>query len=111
MNRPSANLCAIPVAATSPHVAPARTPRPETTPATEPPWNVVVLDDDVNLMVYVVHVFRRVFGYEVERARKLMLEVHQEGRSIVWSGAREAAEHYVHALQQWHLRAQLESHA
>ena len=95
--------------ATSPHVAPGQ--RTRTVPAIEPTWNVVVMDDDVNLMLYVVHVFRRVFGYETERARKHMLEVHQQGRSVVWSGAREAAEHYVHALQQWHLRAKLESHA
>ncbi len=94
---------------TAPHVAPGQ--RPSTVPAVVPSWNVVVMDDDVNLMIYVVHVFRRVFGYETERAQRHMLEVHQEGRAVVWTGAREAAEHYVHALQQWHLRAKLESHA
>jgi len=96
-------------AAANPAVAPTQRTRDVTAPA--PHWNVVVLDDDVNLMTYVVHVFRRVFDYETERARTLMLEVHEQGRSVVWSGAREAAEHYVHLLQQWHLRAQLESHA
>lgn len=97
-----------PVAVTSPYVAPGQ--RTRTVPAIEPSWKVVVLDDDVNLMIYVVHVFRKVFGYEMERARVLMLEVHQQGRSVVWTGSREAAEHYVHSLQQWHLRAKLESH-
>ncbi|HVU37583.1 MAG TPA: ATP-dependent Clp protease adaptor ClpS [Opitutales bacterium] len=109
MNPPAQWPRLIPAAATSPHVAPR--PRTRTEPAVEPSWDVIVLDDDVNLMTYVVHVFRRVFGYEAARARQLMLEVHQEGRSVVWTGAREAAEHYVHALHQWHLRAKMESHA
>lgn len=73
-----------------------------------PPWNVVVLNDPVNLMSYVVMVFRKVFGYDTEKARKHMLEVHENGRSVVWTGSREAAEHYVHTLQQWHLTAKLE---
>ena len=38
-----------------------------------------------------------------------MLEVHEEGRSVVWSGARERAEHYAFALQQWHLTVILAS--
>ncbi len=95
-------------AATTPSVVPDRDTR--TVPAHDPTWNVIVLNDDVNLMTYVVHVFRQVFGYDAERARRHMLEVHHQGRSIVWTGAREAAEHYVHVLQQWHLKVQLESH-
>jgi ATP-dependent Clp protease adaptor protein ClpS len=94
--------------AVEPRVAPGN--RTVTRTAHEPVWDVVVLNDDVNLMIYVVHVFRRVFGFEPERARRHMLEVHEQGRSVVWMGARERAEHYVHALQQWHLKAQVESH-
>jgi ATP-dependent Clp protease adaptor protein ClpS len=106
---PPVGIKRAPLAATSqPGVAPDQGTR--TVPALESSWKVVVMNDDVNLMTYVVHVFRKVFGYETQRARRHMLEVHQQGRSIVWSGAREAAEHYVHQLQQWHLRAQLESH-
>ncbi len=94
--------------AAQPGVAPLE--RPRTATAREPDWQVVVLNDDVNLMIYVVHVFRRVFGYETERARRHMLEVHELGKSVVWSGSRERAEHYVHTLQQWHLQSVLESH-
>ncbi len=72
-------------------------------------WHVVVLNDPVNLMSYVTMVFRKVFGYSVEKARRHMLEVHQMGRSRVWSGGRERAEHYVHVLQQWQLTAILEA--
>lgn len=72
------------------------------------PWKVVVLNDPVNLMSYVVLVFRKVFGFSEPRARKHMLEVHEDGRSVVWCGLREQAEHFAFVLQQWHLTAILE---
>lgn len=71
-------------------------------------WNVVVLNDPVNLMSYVVLVFKKVFGYNESTARKHMMEVHELGRSVVWSGGRERAEHYVFTLQRWHLTVVLE---
>ena len=37
-----------------------------------------------------------------------MLEVHHQGRSIVWTGGREEAEHYVHQLQSHHLKATMQ---
>jgi len=72
------------------------------------PWNVVVHNDPVNLMTYVTMVFQRVFGYSRERAQKHMLEVHQRGRSIVWTGVREPAESYVEQLHGYLLLATLE---
>jgi ATP-dependent Clp protease adaptor protein ClpS len=72
-------------------------------------WHVVVLNDPVNLMSYVVMVFKTVMGFPEAKARKHMLEVHEQGRSVVWSGAREQAEAYVFSLQQWHLTAVLEA--
>ncbi len=82
--------------------------RNETSIENESLWNVVVLNDPVNLMSYVVMVFKRVFGYSQERATRHMLEVHEQGRSVVWTGGREPAEAHVHVLQGWQLRAQLE---
>jgi ATP-dependent Clp protease adaptor protein ClpS len=72
-------------------------------------WHVVVLNDPVNLMSYVVMVFKKVFGFDEMTARKHMLEVHEQGRSVVWSGVREQAEAYVFTLQQWHLTAVIEA--
>lgn len=72
-------------------------------------WKVIVLNDPVNLMSYVVLVFRKVFGFDEVKARKHMLEVHEEGRSVLWAGEREIAENYVHRLHQWQLRAYLEN--
>ena len=71
-------------------------------------WRVVVLNDPVNLMSYVVLVFKKVLGFDESAARKHMLEVHEQGRSVVWSGLREKAEAYAFTLQQWHLTAVLE---
>lgn len=86
---------------------PRRRPSPST--ATQPRqaelWRVVVLNDPVNRMSYVVMVLRRVFGFPEPEARRHMLEVHEKGRSIVWTGNREQAEAYLFALQQWHLTA------
>jgi ATP-dependent Clp protease adaptor protein ClpS len=72
------------------------------------PWNVVVHNDPVNLMSYVTMVFQKVFGYSKEKAQKHMLEVHYDGRSIVWTGIRERAELYVQQLHGYLLLATLE---
>ena len=76
--------------------------------AVDLPWQVVVHNDPVNLMSYVTMVFQKVFGFNREKAEKHMLEVHREGRSIVWSGLRERAELYVQQLHGYLLLATLE---
>lgn len=83
-------------------------PGSETELALQGPWRVVVLNDPVNLMSYVVMVFKKVFGFDEATARRHMLEVHEQGRSVVWTGLREKAEAYAFTLQQWHLSAILE---
>lgn len=90
-------------------VAPEETVATTSLAVEQGPWRVVVLNDPVNSMSYVVLVFRKVFGFDEPKARKHMLEVHEEGRSVVWAGLREKAEHYAFTLQQWHLTAVLES--
>jgi ATP-dependent Clp protease adaptor protein ClpS len=67
-----------------------------------------VHNDPVNLMSYVTRVFQRVFGWDKARAEKHMLEVHEQGRSVVWSGDREKAELYVQQLHGFLLLATLE---
>ena len=89
---------------------------PETIEATEEKikeafeknWNVIVWNDPVNLMSYVTMVFQKVFGLTKEKAEKHMLEVHQLGKSILWSGMRERAELYVQQLHGYLLLATLE---
>ena len=72
------------------------------------PWNVVVWNDPVNLMSYVVWVFRKLFGYDEAKATKLMLEVHHDGRSVVSNGPLEKAELDCHRLHHHGLWATLE---
>ena len=76
--------------------------------APDAPWDVIVWDDPVNLMSYVVFVFRKVFGFSEAIARKLMLEVHENGRSLVASEPREQAERYVQELHGHGLQATME---
>ena len=82
--------------------------RTETDESLDRLWNVIVWNDPINEMTYVVFVFQKVFGYSVELARKLMLEVHEQGRSLVASEEREMAEMYVSQLHQYGLQASME---
>jgi ATP-dependent Clp protease adaptor protein ClpS len=78
-----------------------------TTP--DKPWLTIVWNDPVNLMSYVTYVFQRVFGFPKPKAEKLMLDVHQKGRAVVASGAREAMEHNVEVLHGYGLWATVSS--
>ncbi len=80
----------------------------EKVPARACKWNVVVLNDPINLTGYVVMVFMNVLRIQRPLARKYMLQVHEEGRATVWTGERERAEMLALELQQWHLNALLE---
>ena len=80
----------------------------KTTLQKDVPWNVLVLDDPVNLMHYVTMTLKRVFGYDQARAETMMMEVHEQGRSIVWTGSREKAEFFVQQLHTCQLRATME---
>ena len=74
----------------------------------ELPWIVIVWNDPVNLMSYVVYVFQKLFGYSRQKATKLMLDVHQKGKAIVSHGNREKAETDVARLHAHGLWATME---
>ena len=92
--------------------APTTTPvdAPDVDEVVEPdhPWQVVVWNDPVNLMSYVVWVFRKLFGYPAEKATRLMLQVHHEGRAVVSGGPLEKVESDCHRLHHHGLWATLE---
>jgi ATP-dependent Clp protease adaptor protein ClpS len=69
---------------------------------------VIVHNDPITLMSYVVMVFQKLFSYPYPKAYRLMMEVHNLGRSIVWTGARERAEIYVQKLHSHQLLASME---
>src|ERR1700730_10667179 len=70
-------------------------------------WNVMVWNDPITLMSYVVLVLRRLFGYDHATATKLMLQVHNEGRAVVATQPREQAEVSVAQLHSFGLQATL----
>jgi ATP-dependent Clp protease adaptor protein ClpS len=71
-------------------------------------WNVIVWNDPVNLMTYVVFVFMKVLGFPKEKATKHMLEVHQQGKSVVATETREKAELYYQQIQSYGLMVTIE---
>jgi ATP-dependent Clp protease adaptor protein ClpS len=72
------------------------------------PWQTIVWNDPVNLMSYVTFVFQQYFGYSKKKSEKLMLQVHNDGRSIVSTGSREEMERDVQAMHEYGLWATLE---
>jgi len=89
-------------------------PKPEITPTVRPKqteesgYVVICWNDPVNLMHYVTHVFQTVFGWERKRAEKHMLEVHEQGKSLLVRENFEKAEYYVHQLHAYGLTATIE---
>lgn len=72
------------------------------------PWITLVWNDPVNLMSYVTYVFQTYFGYSLEKAEKLMLDVHQKGKAVVSTGPRETMERDTEAMQGYGLWATLQ---
>jgi ATP-dependent Clp protease adaptor protein ClpS len=73
------------------------------------PWQVVLHNDPVNTFPYVTMVLKRVFGHNDALAKKITSDVHNLGKAVAWTGAREQAEHYVQELHRWQLNASLQS--
>ncbi len=76
--------------------------------ALDVPHHIVVWDDPINLMAYVVLIFKQVFGMDDATANTRMLEVHEDGRSLVWHGLPADGEPKLLALHQAGLNATLE---
>ena len=68
-------------------------------------WQTAVWNDPVNLMSYVVHVFRTYFGFDAATAHRLMLAVHHDGHAVVARGPREVMEAHAHAMHDYGLWA------
>ena len=71
-------------------------------------WSVIVWNDPVNLMEYVVYVFKSVLKMNEQDASRHMWEVHQQGKSIVARETREKSELLIHRLRGFGLNATLE---
>ena len=72
------------------------------------PWIVLVWNDPINTMDYVTFVFQKLFGYSLEKATALMLDVHHIGRAVVSNGSKEKAELDVFRLHEHGLWATMQ---
>ena len=100
------------------HVVLAAQPGTETSPAIdveeklkeafERGWTVIVWNDPVNLMEYVVYVFKSVLKMNEQDATRHMWEVHQKGKSVVARETREKSELLVHRLRGFGLNTTME---
>jgi ATP-dependent Clp protease adaptor protein ClpS len=95
---------------TAPAEAPVEVEEPfdDTFVLSDRPWIVIVWNDPVNLMSYVVLVLQKLFGYSRAKATKLMRQVHEEGKAAVSHGTREKAEADVARLHAHGLWATME---
>ena len=93
-----------------PEVHPGRIEEIEDKPKSgqEPGFLVICWNDPVNYMQYVTHVFQIVFGWAKKKAEFHMLQVHEQGKSVLARESMERAEHYVHQLQKYSLHATME---
>jgi ATP-dependent Clp protease adaptor protein ClpS len=76
----------------APVVRPESRPREEQRTRRQPPYAVILHNDDINGFDYVIGVLRKVFHYGRMKAFWLTLAAHVRGWSTVWSGSREVAE-------------------
>src|SRR5689334_14841916 len=75
-----------------PIVRPKHQPKDETKAKRQPPYAVILHNDDLNGMDFVISALRKVFNYDLQKALTLMMQAHETGRSIVWTGSLEVAE-------------------
>ncbi|MBW3539666.1 MAG: ATP-dependent Clp protease adaptor ClpS [Planctomycetes bacterium] len=61
-------------------------------PKRQPPYAVIVYNDEEHTFDYVIEVLQRVCGHPLQKAVELTFRVHNTGRAAVWTGAREVAE-------------------
>ena len=70
-----------------------------------PRWIVIVWDDPVNLIPYVIYVLQMLFAFSKVKATELTMQVHRDGKAIVAAGAREDMENNVASLLRYGLWA------
>jgi ATP-dependent Clp protease adaptor protein ClpS len=74
-----------------------------------PPYKVILYDDDVNDMLYVVvALVKSVNSLTIPEAERIMLTAHLTGNAIVIVCPKEAAEYYQERLLSYNLTATIE---
>lgn len=58
----------------------------------QPPYHVILLDDNDHTFDYVIRMLKEIFGHPEEKGFKMAEEVHRNGRVIVLTTSKEHAE-------------------
>ena len=58
----------------------------------QPPYHVVILNDEEHTFEYVIELLTKLFGHPLATAEELTLRIHHTGRAIVLTTHREKAE-------------------
>lgn len=73
-------------------VVPASQRKERTRTKRQPPYAVIIENDEEHSYAYVIDVLSRVCGHEVEKAFQLAQQIDLTGRASVWTGTLEVAE-------------------
>lgn len=73
-------------------VAPKAHTKPETETRRQPPYHVIILNDEEHTFEYVIELLIKLFGHAVPTAESLTWQIHNSGRAIVYTTHREKAE-------------------
>jgi ATP-dependent Clp protease adaptor protein ClpS len=77
-----------PAVQTAPHKAADKKKKPKR----QPPYNVVLWNDDDHTYNYVINMMQKLFGYPIEKGMQIATNVDTQGRVIVLTTTREHAE-------------------
>jgi len=58
----------------------------------QPPYHVILLNDDDHSFDYVINMLQKLFGHPIERGFQMAYEVHTRGRVVVDTTSKERAE-------------------
>ena len=72
--------------------APRARTKPETQTQRQPPYNVVILNDEEHTFPYVIDLLIKIFGHPLPTAEALTLRIHTSGRAVVYTTHKEKAE-------------------
>lgn len=67
-------------------------PSTKTKPKKQPPYAVIVENDEFHTFEYVILALSKICGHNEQKAFLLAYEIHTKGKTTVWSGTRELAE-------------------
>lgn len=78
--------------ASAPTVFPELEVEAETRTRRQPPYNVILINDDDHTYEYVILMLKELFAYPVEKGFELAKEVDKTGRAVVCTTSMERAE-------------------